>query len=374
MQIPKKAYINNFDLVCCAGNNPSELFRSICEKKDTISIDNTYVKDKTLALGKINSSLSFYELLLKKVNNVLQASNLQDFSSTLLVIGSSVGGMKTTEDIFFKDKNYKNIKYKEHTIDSLAYFLKKHFSFYDDISFSTACTSSANALGYAKEVIEKKIYKNVLVLGADSLCHTTVCGFSALGVLSSKTCTPFDINREGMNVSEAIAVLLLQDHAQKNAIELCGVGYSSDAHHMSQPHPDGLGAKTAMQNAIKNANLQNEDIHYINAHGTGTQANDNSEIKAIKSLFQDQNSQNLYISSSKSTTGHTLGAAGATEAIISSLVLLKQTIIPNKNLKQAEFCEMNFPLKSLEKEISYVMSNSFAFGGNNTSLIFGLVK
>lgn len=374
MQINKKVYINNFDLVCCAGNTPTELFSSLCEQEESISIDKSYVKDKSVSIGKIDSTFTFYELLLKKVKNVLLESNLEDYSNTLLVIGSSVGGMKTSEDIFFEDKNYKNINYKEHTIDALAYFLKKHLTFYDDISFSTACTSSANALGYAKEVIQKQIYKNVLVLGADSLSHTTVCGFSALGVLSSKTCSPFDKNREGMNVSEAIAVLLLQSNAQKNAIELCGVGYSSDAHHMSQPHPDGLGAKTAMQNAIKNAKLQNEDILYINAHGTGTQANDNAEIKAIKSLFGSENLQDLHISSSKSTTGHTLGAAGALEAIISSLVLLKQTIIPNKNLKQAEFSEMNFPTKPLKKEISYVMSNSFAFGGNNTSLIFGLVK
>ena len=371
MKISNKVYINNFDLVCCAGNSPEELFTSICKKKNFISIDKTYINNKSLAIGKINSNLSFNELLLNKIKNVLFQSNLKDFSTTLLIIGSSVGGTKTTEDIFFKDKNYKKINYKEHNINSIAYFLKKHFSFYDDISFSTACTSSANALAYAKEVIEKEIYSNVLVVGADSLCHTTVCGFSSLGILSSKACTPFDINTEGMNVSEAIAVLLLQNTKQNNSIALCGVGYSSDAHHITQPQPEGLGAKSAMQNALNNAKLESKDIIYINAHGTGTKANDKAESFAIDKLFQINKP---YISSTKSVTGHTLGASGAIEAIISCMVLLKQIIIPNKNLQQVEYKEMNFPSKCLEKKISYVMSNSFAFGGNNTSLIFGLVK
>ncbi len=279
--------------------------------------------------------------------------------------------MSETEKIFFKENSYKNINYKKHPIDAIAYCIKQKFSFNDDISFSTACTSSANALGYAKEVIQKKIYKNVLVVGVDSLSHTTVCGFSALSVLSSNPCTPFDKNREGMNVSEAIAVLLLQDEKQKNAIELCGVGYSSDAHHMTQPHPDGIGATNAMQNALNDAKISTQDITYINAHGTGTQANDSAELNAISNLFK---THKPYISSTKSITGHTLGAAGALEAIVSCKVLLEQTVVPNKNLNESEDDTANFPQEKTKEDVSYVLSNSFAFGGNNTSLVFGLVK
>ncbi|WP_428025201.1 beta-ketoacyl-[acyl-carrier-protein] synthase family protein [Arcobacter sp.] len=371
MKTNKKAYINNFESISCAGNDSEELFKSICEKKETITLDNSFIKEKTIAIGKINSVESFTDLLINKCKKVLEKSNLDSFENTLLVIGSSVGGMNNTEKIFFKDKNYKNINPIYHPVDAIATILKENFTFYDDISFSTACTSSANALGYAKEVISKNIYNNVLVVGIDSLSYTTVCGFSALSVLSSKPCTPFDKNREGMNVSEAIAILLLQDETTANSIELCGVGYSSDAHHMTQPHPEGLGAKSAMQTAITDAKISPYDIGYINAHGTGTQANDLSELTAIKSLFENDTPS---VSSTKSITGHTLGAAGALEAIISCMILQKQLVPPNKGLENIEIENINYSFKLEQKEVSYVLSNSFAFGGNNTSLIFGLVK
>lgn len=371
MQTNKKAYINNFSSISCAGNNSKELFTAICEKKDSISINNTYVEDKEVAIGQIKSDKQFTENLLDSCNEVLKDSNLDDFSNTLLIVGSSVGGMSQTEEVFFKDKSYENVDYKKHPIDAIAYTLKEEFTFLDDVSFSTACTSSANALGYAKEVISKNIYKNVLVIGIDSLSHTTVCGFSSLSVLSSKPCTPFDKNREGMNVSEAIAVLLVQDEHKDSSIEICGVGYSSDAHHMTQPHPNGNGAINAMQNALDDASISTSKISYINAHGTGTQANDSAELNAISTLFENTN---VKVSSTKSITGHTLGAAGAIEAIISCLVLQNQLIPPNKNINDLEDTNICFPSEAMNENISHVLSNSFAFGGNNTSLVFGLKK
>lgn len=367
MKIDKKVYINNFHSISCAGNTSEELFESICEKRDCISIDSTYVKDRDVAIGKIKNNKSFKTLLYDGCKKVLEESNLDDYSNTLLIVGSSVGGMISTEKSFFKDKNYKNIDYKQHSIDSIAYNLKKEFTFYDDISFSTACTSSANALGYAKEVLAKGIYKNVLVVGVDSLCSTTVCGFAALSVLSSKPCTPFEKNREGMNVSEALAVILLQNDKNKNSVELCGVGYSSDSHHMTQPHPDGLGAKNAIENALDDANISFKEVSYINAHGTGTMANDNSEAKAIASLFPNK----PYVSSTKSITGHTLGAAGAVEAIICTMCIQKQIIPPSKNIENPFLEDILFTNEMTFQEVNYIVSNSFAFGGNNTSLVFG---
>lgn len=371
MKITNKAYINYFDSISCAGKDSSELFESICNKKDTIFIDSTYVKEKVVAIGKISKNEDLKDILLKRCEKLLEQSKLENFSKTLLVVGSSVGGMNETEKIFFQNKDYKKINYKKHPIDAIAYDLKEKFSFYDDVSFSTACTSSANALGYAKEVISKGIYENVLVIGIDTLSYTTVCGFSALSVLSSKPCTPFDKNREGMNVSEGFGILLLQNQKKENSIELCGVGYSSDAHHMTQPHPDGLGAKRAMENALKDSNLTINDITYINAHGTGTNANDFSELNGINSLFIDKKPK---VSSTKSITGHTLGAAGAIEAIISCMVLQKQIIPSNKGLDEIEIEGINYSMETISTEVNYVLSNSFAFGGNNTSLIFGLVK
>lgn len=371
MKITNKVYINYFDSISCAGDDSFELFESICNKKDTIFTDSTYVKEKIVAIGKISKNEDLKDILLKRCEKLLEQSNLEIFSRTLLVIGSSVGGMDETEKIFFKNKDYKKINYKKHPIDAIAYCLKEKFSFYDDVSFSTACTSSANALGYAKEVISKGIYENVLVIGIDTLSHTTVCGFSALSVLSSKPCTPFDKNREGMNVSEGFGILLLQNQKQKDSIELCGVGYSSDAHHMTQPHPDGLGAKRAMENALKDSNLTINDIAYINAHGTGTHANDFSELNGINSLFIDKKPK---VSSTKSITGHTLGAAGAIEAIISCMVLQKQIVPSNKGLEEIEIEGINYSMETISTKVNYVLSNSFAFGGNNTSLIFGLVE
>lgn len=371
MKINNNVFINYFDSISCAGNNPEEMFESICQKKDTICIDSSYVKDKDVAIGKVSIKKDLNDILLERIENLLLNTNLKDFKNTLLVIGSSVGGMNETERLFFKNKNYKKINPKKHSIDAISYFLKQKYKFYDDVSFSTACTSSANALGYAKEVILKGIYKNVLVIGIDSLSYTTVCGFSALSVLSSKPCTPFDKNREGMNVSEGFGILLLQNIKEENSIELCGVGYSSDAHHMTQPHPDGIGAKKAMQNALNDASLTIDDIGYINAHGTGTYANDFSELNAINSLFVNKKPK---VSSTKSVTGHSLGAAGAIEAIISSMVLQKQTVPANKGLNDIQIEGINYSIETTSSNVNYVLSNSFAFGGNNVSLIFGLTK
>lgn len=366
-----RVFINYFDTISCAGDSPKELFASICEKKESISLNTNYVKDSIVAIGEIKKEFSLNDILLQRLKELLKNLDLKDFSKTLLVIGSSVGGMALSEDIYFRDKNYKNIDYKKHPIDSIAYLLRQHFDFYDDISFSTACTSSANALGYAKEALEKGIYKNVLVVGIDELSYTTVCGFNSLGVLSSKPCTPFDKNRDGMNVAEGFGVLFLSTQKTKDSIELAGVGYSSDAHHMTQPHPQGLGAIKAMSSALENAKLTVEDIDYINAHGTGTQANDFSELIAIKELFK--NSKNTpKVSSTKSTTGHTLGAAGAIEAIICCEVLKNQTIPPNKNLIDIEIDGIDYSFETKKQLLRYALSNSFAFGGNNTSLIFGV--
>ncbi len=365
--IENRVFINYFDTISCAGNSSDELFSSILEKKDSISLDSSFIKDKVVAIGKIKRDLSLNEILLQRLKELLKKFNLKDFKDTFLLIGSSVGGMSETEKTYFKDKNYKNIDYKKHPIDSIAHFLKQYFTFYDDISFSTACTSSANALGFAKELIEKQICKNVLVVGIDELSHTTVCGFNALGVLSSKPCKPFDKTRDGMNVAEGFGLLFLQDKKIKESIQFLGVGYSSDAHHMTQPHKEGLGAIKAMQNALDNAKLKASDIDYINAHGTGTMANDYSESVAIKTLFKDK----VQVSSTKSITGHTLGAAGAIEAIICCLAIKNQIIPPNKDLNEVEFTDIAYVKEAKRKSIKYCISNSFAFGGNNTSLIFG---
>lgn len=367
--MPKNSvFINCFESVCCAGESCEELFEAICTHQSGIKTFSEFISDKQIALGKIEKPFSIEALLELTCKKVLEQSNLENFENTLLVVGSSVGGMQTTESIFLRDHHYKNINPKLHAIDAIAHILSQKFSLKDDISFSTACTSSANALGYAYEMIAKGMYENVLVVGFDTLSLTTIRGFDALGVLSSRPCQPFDVNRDGMNVAEGIAVLLLQHQPQKESIELMGVGYSSDAHHMAHPSPDGAGALCAMQKALKCANVESCDVGYINAHGTGTTANDASEANAIEALF----GSSVNVSSTKSITGHTLGAAGALEAIICVMALQKQMIPPNTHLVEPENKTLNFVKVAKAHTFRYALSNSLAFGGNNTSLLFGL--
>ncbi len=368
MQIKNKVYITSTSSITCASKNNDELFENICLGITGIEQDNNYFYKNNPAIGQINSKNSFYQDLIIQCQNILNHSRLDSFQETLLIIGSSVGGMSTTEKIFFQTNSYCNVDPKEHNIDAISCSLKEKFTFYDDISFSTACTSSANALGYAYEVLGKGFYKNALVVGVDSLCQTTVGGFLSLGVLSSKPCKPFDKQRDGMNVSDGIACLLLETSKWINSVELCGVGYSSDAYHMTQPHLDG--SKTAMLNALKSANIQANQVNYINAHGTGTLANDESEANSIYSVFTNVPK----VSSTKSITGHTLGAAGALEAIISCMVILNQIIPKSTALEEIENQNINFSIKTLKANINYVISNSFAFGGNNCSLVFGKVR
>ena len=344
------------------------LFEAICAQQSGIKIFSEFISDKQIALGKIEKPFSIESILEDTCKKVLAQSNLENFDNTLLVVGSSVGGMQTTESIFLKEHQYTNIDPKLHAIDAIAYTLSRHFSFKDDISFSTACTSSANALGYGYEMIAKGVYQNVLVVGFDTLSLTTIRGFDSLGVLSSRACQPFDVSRDGMNVAEGIAVLLLQNTSHKESIELLGVGYSSDAHHMAHPSPDGAGALCAMQKALKCTNVEPFEVGYINAHGTGTQANDESEANAIEALF----GSGVYVSSTKSITGHTLGSAGALEAIICVMALQKQIVPPNANLVEPENKTLNFARVAKPHTFRYALSNSLAFGGNNTSLLFGL--
>ncbi len=362
-----QAFINSYESLSCAGNT-AELMESIYTKRSGISIDTTYMSDTPVGLGKMKDD-DFFESLNAVITAVLKNSNLENFNNTLLIVGSSVGGMQESEQHYFKDKNYTNIDPNRHAISVIQEHLEKEFSFADSRSISTACTSSANALLLAKRLINIEAYENVLVVGADALCYTTVCGFYALSVLSSSQCTPFEDGREGMNVAEAIAALLVQNFKSEDSIELCGVGASSDAYHMTNPDPEAGGAISSMQKAIDDAGLNATDIAYVNAHGTGTQANDKVESLAVETLFDG-----VYVSSTKSITGHTLGAAGAIEAIISCETIKRGMIPPQTAIKNAENQNINIPQEAIKKDVRYVISNSFAFGGNNTSVVFGGLK
>lgn len=360
-----KAYINNYEVLCDAGDT-KDLMQAIYAKESAVSIDTTYIKDRPSGLGKMHYD-NIFDVLKDVTSKVLKASNLENFKDTLLILGSSVGGMQECEDIFYSQKNYKNINPNRYSMNTLSDYLCKEFDFYDSRAISTACTSSANALVLAKRLIDVEAYKNILVVGADGLCASTVLGFHALGVLSSKPCLPFDESRDGMNVAEAVAIMLIQDTKTDDSIELKGVGASSDAYHMTNPDPEAGGAMSSMRDAIKDAKLSLDDIDYVNAHGTATPANDRVEALAIEKLFAND----VYVSSTKAITGHTLGAAGAIEAIISCEVIKNSIIPPQTGLQNQENTNINIPKESVEMSVKNIVSNSFAFGGNNTSIVVG---
>lgn len=362
----KKCYINATSIRSACGDTKQTLDAIFNQKSSLVSYCDI-VPEKTVCIGKFRDNSTFEDLLISSVDEVLNNSTLNNFSNTLLLVGSSVGGMTTTEEVLFRDKKYDNIDVDKHTIDVIASTLDKKYNFLDTRSFSTACTSSANALKVAKELIGYEAYENILVVGADAICMTTVFGFSSLGILSDEICTPFQSERKGMNVAEGIATLLLQNEKKEDSIELIGAGTSSDAHHIANPDPTATGAMKAINNALKDAKLIPEIINYVNAHGTGTQANDETEAIAVETIF----GKNIAISSSKSNIGHTLGAAGAIEAAICVEVLKKQILAPQIFTSNNER-DLNFVSSALDAKIDYALSNSFAFGGNNTSLIFGV--
>ncbi len=366
----REVYLQGMSACCSAGISVDEMFSSTLLGRTGVKKHQGFLDNEELsAIGKIDSNCSFNELMIEKVEEILEHSELEDFTNTFLAIGTSVGGMAWAEKQFIKDSgSYKNIKLEKQSIYSISHTLNQKFNFKDSITFSTACTSSSNAIVFAKELIEAGAYDTVLVLGADSISYTTVNGFNALGVLSFEISTPFDAHRTGMNVAEGIGAVLFG--VQPSWIKLAGVGCSSDAYNITNPHPDGNGAKLAMKNALKSAKLSANQIDYINAHGTGTVANDSSEGKAIVELFPDR----PYVGSTKSITGHTLGACGAIEVILSAMVLEQQIVPSNFNLKEEELESLNLPKNNIKKKIEFVLSNAFAFGGNNVSLILQKVK
>ena len=361
-----KSYINNYELWCNAGDTAG-LMRAIYSKKSPLVEDKTFLKEAVAGLGIMEYD-DIYSLMKEVALKVLEESNLDDFKNTLLVLGSSVGGMQECEEIFYTQKSYKNINPNKLSMNALTDFLVKEFGFYDSRAISTACTSSANALLLAKRLIGVEAYDNVLVVGADGLCHSTVMGFSALNVLSSTRCRPFDEDRNGMNVAEGVAVLLVQNVKTEDSVELKGVGASSDAYHMTNPNPEALGAIASMSDALSDAGLSSADIDYVNAHGTATIANDRVEALAVEKLF----GSGVHVNSTKAITGHTLGAAGAVEAIVSCEVVKRGLIPAQTGLKKQENEKITVGKESVSMEVRNVLSNSFAFGGNNTSIILGL--
>lgn len=240
------------------------------------------------------------------------------------------------------------------------------------MTISTACSSSAKIFASAARWMKHGLVDAVLVGGVDSLCLSVMYGFNSLELLSANPCRPFDTDRDGISLGEAacFALLAREDYAPDAEIELLGYGESTDAYHMSHPHPEGKGAVLAMQQALERAGLAASDVDYVNLHGTASKANDLVETHALDRLFPRQ----TLASSTKGWTGHALGTAGILEAVI-TLESMKSGLIPGTLNCREPDPAFRFPIltENTQRPVHISMTNSFGFGGNNASLVFGRI-
>lgn len=287
-----------------------------------------------------------------------------------VVMGTSTSGIGSGEGYLQGDNSTAYSYRLQQQMGALAEFCARYLALDGPrATVSTACSSSANAFASARRLLALDICDAVVVGGVDTLCGMTVTGFHSLGALSAGHTLPFSANRDGINLGEAGAMFLLtRDPAP---VALRGVGASSDAHHMSAPHPDGLGAEASMRAALRDAGLDGSAIDYLNLHGTGTPHNDTMEAAAVNHVLGGGTA----CSSTKPLTGHTLGAAGALEAAFCWLALSRQQLPPHRY--DGAYDPDIAPLQlttgaSGRKNLKYAMSNSFAFGGSNSSVILEL--
>lgn len=295
-----------------------------------------------------------------------------------IFLGTSTAGMLQTELAYRRrdpatgalpaDYHYRGT----HNSFSLAAFVRDLYALEGPaVVVSTACSSSAKVFAAAARMMACGLIDAALVGGVDSLCLTTLYGFSSLELTSPQPCRPYDVGRNGISVGEAAAFALLErppGALDDDAVLLLGAGESSDAYHMSSPHPEGLGARLAMEDALRTAGLTPGDIDYINLHGTATPSNDAAEGKAVAALFGDR----VTCSSTKGATGHTLGAAGAVEAIVCALALRHGLLPGSAHTRQPDpAIAIDYRLASSRQPLRRALSNSFGFGGSNCSLVLG---
>ncbi len=285
-------------------------------------------------------------------------------------VGTSTAGILTTETAYRSRQGSElpDFRFREtHNIYSVADYTRQELKLAGPAqAVSTACSSSAKVFAAARRFIDAGLCDAAVVGGVDSLCYSTLYGFNSLELISADPCRPWDVERNGISLGEAGGFALLERDSD-SAVRLAGYGESSDAYHMSTPHPEGAGALAAMTDALQRAHLDPAAIDYINLHGTATPANDRAEDCAVSRLFGNQ----VSCSSTKGWTGHTLGAAGITEAIFTLLALENAFLPATLNCRQLDpALNLNVLQTPREASLRYAMSNSFGFGGNNCSLIF----
>jgi len=293
-----------------------------------------------------------------------------------VLIGTSTSGVRETERAYAERDAVTgalppSYHYSEtHNLFSVCEVVRRYLGLSGpSATISTACSSSAKVFASAQRLIDAGFADAAVVGGVDSLCLMTLYGFQSLGLLSREPSRPCDEARDGISIGEAAGFALLERSAAgRPGVGLIGYGESSDAYHMSAPHPEGAGAIAAMRDALARAQIGPGEVDYVNMHGTGTPANDRTEDMALHRVFGGA----VTCSSTKGWTGHTLGAAGIVEAVISLLCLQEGFVPGNLNVRKVDpALKSRIAVANEERKLRHVVSNSFGFGGNNCSLVFG---
>lgn len=315
------------------------------------------------------------------VEKVAQAREKYGPDRIAIFIGTSTSGLHEAEKAYIRtnpesESLPEDFYYREtFSIYSVAEFVRLFLGLSGpSATISTSCSSSGKIFCAASRMLQAGVCDAVVVGGVDSLCLSTLYGFSSLGLLSSDPCKPFDVNRSGLSLGEGAGFALLEridQGAHESALTLCGYGESDDGFHMTSPHPEGKGAILAIGQALQRAGLDPEEIDCINLHGTGTLDNDEVEGEVVRKIFGNS----VPSSSTKGWTGHALGAAGILDAVI-LLTCMQNDLIPcNLNTDCLDpKSQIDIPLENREKPLRRVLSNSFGFGGSNCSLAFGSLE
>ena len=383
------AYLNALGVICALGRGQEHVSRSLFAGDCSgMRAESGWVPERVLPVGSVHGELAnipvelgqqssrnnqlLLEAALQIENEIRQAIHTYGASRVGVVLGTSTSGIDEASRgiaLYLRDKHFPcDYDYQQQELSAPANFLADWLQLSGPAYvISTACTSSARALMSAQRLLDLGVCDAVICGGVDSLCKLTLNGFSALEAVSNERCNPFSANRNGINIGEA-AVLFLMSKAPA-PIALLGSGASCDAHHISAPEPTGKGALQAMRKALASAKLAPEQIGYLNLHGTATQHNDAMESLAVASLFPE----GVACSSTKPMSGHTLGAAGALEAAFCWLSLTHGRVPPHVWDGQADPALPALQWARSDETLgkTCLMSNSFAFGGNNVSLIIG---
>lgn len=387
-----KIYLNDLGIVCALGANISSVQQNMYAiQQSGVAKYSTYL-GRSLALGQVNDPLCAVDNLPPQArtrNNALLLTALQQIRTTAdktianygpqrvaIILGTSTSGIaegQAAMQSLQHDGHFpSDFHYAKQELNSPAQTLAHVLGIHGPAHvISTACSSSAKALASGARMLLCGLVDAAIVGGVDSLCDFTIAGFSALEAVSTEICNPLSINRKGINIGEGAALFVMT--REKSAVRLSGWGETSDAYHMSAPHPQGQGAAHAMRKALAMAQLAPEQIDYINLHGTATQHNDAAEANAIVDVF----GTTCPVSSTKPLTGHTLGAAGAVDAALCYLNLLdnpKGFLLPHHwdaqldpNIPAIRVAQIG---ENIGRPLQHILSNSFAFGGSNASLIF----